>query len=202
MIKLDIDTIQLFNGNVNEDKCISFHGDKDLTWSILYKQDLSSVKSFDFYKIINPTESKLIFNLYIFNFLTDALLFFKSKSEIFFNNALIVIVDHQSKKEVVQLLRDRLNSFKPISPKLHFYHREEKCDLYLFYLEMLNIDIHYNIKYISDEMYLNIKYKSINLELSFKELTRLRFFLGINDKTFKIKNNILSYIKTKQIIIW
>lgn len=202
MIKLDIDTIHLYKGEVNEENCICFYGDKDFTWNILYKQNLSSVKSFDFYKIINPTDSKLIYNLYIFNYLTDALTFYKTRGESFFKNGLIVIVDHQSKKEVAQILTDQLNSFKPKAPKLHFYHREEKADLYLFYLELLKIDVSHEISYLSNELTLSIEYKSSTLKLSFRELKRLRFFLGFNDKTFKIKNNILSLIDTKQIIIW
>lgn len=202
MIKLDIDTIQLFKGDISEDKCICFYGEREFTWNILYKQDLSAIRSYDFYQIINPANSQLIQNLYIFNFIVDALIFYRSKHESFFQNSLIVILDHQTKSEVAQILKKRFNDFKGKAPKLHFYHRNEKADLFLFYLEMLGLQLDYKIEYNSNDLLLHIKHKSLSLSLSFRELTRLRFFLGINDKTFRIKNTVLSLADTKQIINW
>jgi hypothetical protein len=202
MIRLDNDTINMFNGDLNEENSICFYGDKDLTWNVIYKQNFAFYKTFDFYKIIKPVNNALVNDIYIFNFLSDALIFYKSKDESFFNYCLIVIVDQQSTKEVAQLLSDILNNLKPRPPKLHFFHRKEKADLYLFYLEMLKIEIHHSIEYISNKLCLSIKYKSLDLVLSFEELNRLQFFLGINTEKFKVNNNVLSLIDTKKIIIW
>lgn len=202
MTRLDIDTITLFGGNIDNDNCICFYGDKKDTWSILYKRDLSSVKSLDFYKIINTNNSLLITNIYVFNLLTDAIIFYTTRGTIFFNNALIIIVDHQSKKEVAELLRENLSNSTASNPKLHFYHTKEKADLYLFYLELYGLVFYYQINYLSDKLSLKIQSKKLQLELSFSELNKLRFFLGINDKTFRIKNNILNKNNINNFIIW
>lgn len=202
MIKLDIDTILLFKGKVNEEKCICFYGEQESTWSILYRKDLSLIKSQNFYKILNPSESQIILNIYIFNNVKDALAFYNGREATFFANALIVLVDEQSKQEAAQDLRTRFNHFSHEAPKLHFFHRPEMADLYLFYMELLKLNLTYQISNISNGLSLNLKYKSININLSFKELNKLRFFLGINDSTFKIKNKVLSINNTKQLITW
>ena len=75
MVKIDFDTITLFGCHVNDEKALACYGDKDFTWQIIYSKDLSTVKTFDFYKILNPHKSLLIENVYIFNHLTDAFIF-------------------------------------------------------------------------------------------------------------------------------
>lgn len=202
MIKLDIETIRLFSGEVNEEKCICFYGEQESTWSILYKRDLSLLKSQNFYKIINPTESQLILNLYIFNEITDALIFYNLKGNAYFLNSLIIIVDEQSKGEAAQCLGLRFNNFTQKAPKLHFFHRPEKADLYLFYLYLLNLDIKYEICSMPQGLKLNLKYKTIRLSLSFTELNKLRFFLGINDRKFKFKNKVFAARNAKYLITW
>ena len=202
MIKLDIDTILRFRGEVNGEKCICFYGEQESTWSILYKRDRSLIKSQKFYKVINPTESQIILNIYIFSDVTDALTFYYLKGVFFFSNSLIVIVDEQSKKEAAEYLRMRFNNFTSKAPKLNFFHRPQNSDLYLFYLDLLNLNIIYEKVSRPQGLILNLKYKTIKLSLSFSELNKLRFFLGINDRKFKIKNKVLTPAYARQFITW
>lgn len=202
MIKLDIDTIQLFKGEVNQETCICFYGEEGTAWNILYKKDLSILKSQTFYSIINPAKSQIILNIYVFNYITDALAFYHNRGAGFFSNSLLVIVDEQTTAAAAQDLRNRFNNFNPKAPKLHFFHRPEKADLYLFYLHLLKRDFTYEISSMSQGLILHLKSKLISLSLSFSELTKLRFLLGINGHTFRIKNKILSIKDTKQLIIW
>lgn len=200
MVKLDIDTLELFRGVVDDNNCLVFEGEEKYTYFRLDSHHSHSQSS-RFYQIVNPSDSTIINNIYVFNLLNDAVVFYSSQLKSLFENALIVILNEATKKEVAEKLLMIFTENRTY-PKLHFYHQPEKADLFLFYLDLLKINLYYNIIYISKDLYLNIQYNSVSLTLSFRELKRLRFFLGVNDTKFKIKNNVLTARSMNEIISW
>lgn len=201
MIPIDTETIGLFHCFSIRENALSFYGDKLGSWEVIYKKDLSSVRAGDFYKIINPLATSIIENIYLFNHLTDALIFFYSRKITFFKNALICISDANSNVFIKQyILGIAGNKRKKI--KLHFYHRANSLDLFTLYLDLLSRDISYSPGNDPKNATLHIGYKSSVLVVEFKELWSLRFLLGIKDNDFRIKNELLKPQKTNIRLIW
>lgn len=202
-MQLDLSTIDSFGGKVSENGNLYFPGEIENSWCILY-QDLTSVKTENFFLIINSFDNVLIQNIYFFRNLKEAMILFQIKKKNYFINSQIVIAEMKS----IPLLKDFLHQdFKEndiLIPKLHFFHSSGNFDLVALYLEFLDKGISYQTIQINGKPFLKILYQSIQIELNFEQISKSRigFLLGINDRKFRVKNHFLSSQIINQNLDW
>ncbi|MBB4807250.1 hypothetical protein HNP38_002554 [Chryseobacterium defluvii] len=202
-MQLDLETLQLFEGKISEGGNLYFSGSNENSWCIVYR-DFTSIETEDFYKIINPFGDMLIYNMYCFRYIQEAILFFQVKKEDYFRNASIIISGIKSNQFITSyLLRNYIQNKQNI-PRLLFFHSLENFDMVALYLELLDKGITYRMVKYNNKNFLKIQYKDIQIEIGFEQISksRISFLLGINDRKYYIRNHFLSYYIDRQRLAW
>lgn len=202
-MNLNFETLKLFGGSICENGNLYFLGHRKQTWSIVYR-DYTTFETNHYYQIINPLGDSIIQNIYCFRHILEAILFCHCKHEDFFRNALIIITGVENKKGLKSFLLKRYFQKKLFVPKLHLFHYDNNFELTILYLELLDKEISATTISIKNQNYLKIQYKSIQLMLSHEQQTKsmITFLLGINDRTFKVRNYNLSNLIYDTILLW
>lgn len=202
-MQLDLETLQLFEGKISEGGNLYFSGSHENSWCIVYR-DFTSVETEDFYKIINPFGDVLIYNMYCFRYIQEAILFFQVKKEDYFRNSRIIISGIKSNQFITSYLLSNYIQNKQNIPSLHFFHSLENFDMAILYLELLDKGITCRIVKNNDKNFLKIQYGCIQIQLSFEQISKSRicFLLGINDRKYHIRNHFLSYYVDRQRLEW
>ena len=192
-MQLDLETLQLFEGKISEGGNLYFSGSNENSWCIVYR-DFTSVETENFYKIISPFGDTLIYKMYCFRYIQEAILFFQVKKGDYFRNALIIISGLGSNQFVTFCLRRNYSQKKQKIPRLYFFHSEGNFEMAALYLELLDKKITYRAIKSNEENFLKIWYKSIQIQISFKQISKSRicFLLGINDRKYSIRNHLIS----------
>ncbi|WP_407848075.1 hypothetical protein [Chryseobacterium sp. KCF3-3] len=202
-MQLDLETLQLFEGKISEGGNLYFSGSNENSWCIVYR-DFTSIETEDFYKIINPFGDMLIYNMYCFRYIQEAILFFQVKKEGYFRNSRIIISGIKSNQFITSYLHRNYIQNKQNIPKLHFFHSLENFDLVALYLELLDKGITCRIVKYNNKNFLKIQYGSIQIQLGFEQISKSRicFLLGINDQKYSIRNYYLSRYIASQSLLW
>lgn len=202
-MQLDLETLQLFEGKISEGGNLYFSGSNENSWCIVYR-DFTSAETEDFYKIINPFGDILIYKMYCFRYIQEAILFFQVKKEDYFRNSRIIISGIKSNQFITSYLLRNYIQNKHNIPKLHFFHSLENFDLVALYLELLDKGITCRIVKYNNKNFLKIQYGNMQIQLGFEQISKSRicFLLGINDRKYHIRNYFLSYYIDRQRLAW
>jgi hypothetical protein len=176
-MKIEFDTMRLFNA-IQREKCLVVYGDVKPSWNIIY-EDMSQVKTDNFYKIINPYPSVFTERIFVFQEIIDTLKFFLSKPPAYFNHSRIAICDRFSKLQVVKFVKEFTKT-----PKLCLFHRQGSADLWSFLLDIYGIDSEI------DKKGLTVYFKTSKIFIGCNELTKIPEIFRLNK--LKMKNKILS----------
>ncbi|WP_312299228.1 hypothetical protein [Chryseobacterium sp.] len=203
VMQLDLETLQLFEGKISEGGNLYFSGSNENSWCIVYR-DFTSVETENFYKIISPFGDILIYNMYCFRYIQEAILFFQVKKGGYFRNALIIISGLGSNQFVITyLIKNYVQNDQNI-PRLYFFHSEGNFEMVALYLELLDKKITYRTIKSNEENFLKIWYKSIQIQISFNQISKSKicFLLGINDQKYSIRNHYLPRYIANQSLLW
>lgn len=202
-MQLDLDTLRLFGGKISEGGNLYFRGNNENSWSIIYP-DLTSTHTEDFYAIINPYGDLLIQNIYFYRYIQDAVLLFQLKKKDYFKNSFIIISGMESNQFIKSYLLERYIEPKLNIPKLHFFHSSGNFDMLALYLELLNREIIYKVIRSEAQVYLEIKFGEIKLQVEFNQISKSRicYLLGINDRNFSVHNHFFSTLMINHNLSW
>lgn len=196
MRKIDIITLDVFQGIIKKDNIILFKGEQENMFSLLSMENSNEARSLLFFKIIHTCETLMIDTILIFNSVKDALQFYISKDDTYFNNKSILITNDNSNNFAVQYIRE-----KKIK-NLVFYHRPNKTDLYFMYFELIGEKVNYKLAINDDKILTTVIYKNHNLILDVKQLPKAVSILGKDERFFRVKNVYLTSEKINSPIIW
>lgn len=188
------DTISLFGDSIiydNELNKIYFSYHKAFFEPNFRNEMLSITRerfiSANFFNLVNPLESTVIYEAYFFNSYLDAMAFFQIKKNISFDNALFVITGNNPKYSYIQYIKKDYISLK----KFYLVYPNS------FYGKMLDIKIAFylkgnnNVSFILKDNILTVNYNSQSVSISRNYLSLSMVRKGLNItlpyKTFKSK---------------
>lgn len=191
MVKLDIDTLNVFDFHKEAENRLYFKGHVSGSFCSLNKLDNANDIQPDYYKIVNPTRSPIIDKIYVFKNLKDALMFYSTRKTNYFLNSLIVVTSNCT-EQVTEYLKDHYVFSRKVKRKIICHHIPDDYTLIIFQINLVNSDLYYNIKYNIKDVYLNIANKTNETTLDFRQSLAFQdILLGTKSKNYFFANRIL-----------
>ena len=195
--KIDLDTLDVFGGVITEKNNLLFKGREQETFTLLFAEDFTELRSSNFIKIVSPANAIMIEKALLFNSIKDALFYYLLKGTSYFHSSVIIITDLTSKKIAVDYIRQ--NTIK----NLVFFHRPDKVDLFLAYFDLIGDKVQYTLAINElNHSLIQFIYKKHILALEVNNLSKAIDILGKDERFFRVKNKYLENENVIPQITW
>lgn len=195
--KIDLETLDIFGGFITEKNNLLFKGENLDTFTLLFSEDFTEIRSSTFIKIVSPANAIMIEKAFLFNNIKDALFFYLLKGNSFFQSSVIIITDVTSKIFAVDHIRR--NSIK----NLVFFHKPDKVDLFFAYFDLIGDKVQYTLAINEhNQTLVTFIYKKHILVLEINQLSKAMDILGKDERFFRVKNKYLEEENVIPQLIW